>query len=97
MRPGSLHSRSAEENCSTENVASLRSVKVATPPCAAKYLSDTDPTNAFNPQAYLNRALHPEGEDTFDAYEIEDDEPEEDVPIDLDVMMYYTLSLLKYR
>ena len=36
MRPGSLHSRSAEENCPTENVASLRSVKVATPPCAAK-------------------------------------------------------------
>ena len=26
---------SAEENCMTENVASLRSVKVATPPCAA--------------------------------------------------------------
>ena len=25
-----------EENCLTENVASLRSVKVATPPCAAK-------------------------------------------------------------
>ena len=36
VRPGSLHSRSAEENCSTENVATLRSVKVATPPCAAK-------------------------------------------------------------
>ena len=36
MRPAELHSRSAEENCSTENVASLRSVKVATPPCAAK-------------------------------------------------------------
>ena len=36
VRPGSLHSRSAEENCPTENVASLRSVKVATPPCAAK-------------------------------------------------------------
>ena len=36
VRPGSLHSRSAEENCSTENVASLRSVKVATPPYAAK-------------------------------------------------------------
>ena len=35
MRPAELHSRSAEENCSTENVASLRSVKVATPPCAA--------------------------------------------------------------
>ena len=35
MRPGSLHSRSAEENCPTEKVASLRSVKVATPPCAA--------------------------------------------------------------
>ena len=31
-----LHSQSAEENCMTENVASLRSVKVATPPCAAK-------------------------------------------------------------
>ena len=26
---------SAEENCSTVNVSSLRSVKVATPPCAA--------------------------------------------------------------
>ena len=25
----------AEENCSTENVSSLRSVKVATPPCDA--------------------------------------------------------------
>ena len=36
MRPAELHSRSAEENCPTENVASLRSVKVATPPCAAK-------------------------------------------------------------
>ena len=36
VRPGSLHSRSAEENCTTENVSSLRSVKVATPPCAAK-------------------------------------------------------------
>ena len=36
VRPGSLHSRSAEENCTTENVASLCSVKVATPPCAAK-------------------------------------------------------------
>lgn len=35
MRPAELHSRSAEENCSTENVSSLRSVKVATPPCAA--------------------------------------------------------------
>ena len=35
MRPGSLHSRSAEENCPTENVSSLCSVKVATPPCAA--------------------------------------------------------------
>ena len=36
MRPAELHSRSAEENCPTENVSSLRSVKVATPPCAAK-------------------------------------------------------------
>ena len=36
MRPAELHSPSAEENCMTENVASLRSVKVATPPCAAK-------------------------------------------------------------
>ena len=35
VRPAELHSRSAEENCTTENVASLRSVKVATPPCAA--------------------------------------------------------------
>ena len=35
VRPAELHSRSAEENCPTENVASLRSVKVATPPCAA--------------------------------------------------------------
>ena len=35
MRPAELHSPSAEENCLTENVASLRSVKVATPPCAA--------------------------------------------------------------
>ena len=53
-----------------------------------KYLSDADPANAFDSQAYLNRALHPKDEDTFDAYEIEDDEPEEDVPIDLDVVMY---------
>ena len=30
------HSPSAEENCMTENVSSLRSVKVATPTCAAK-------------------------------------------------------------
>ena len=36
VRPAELHFRSAEENCSTENVSSLRSVKVATPPCAAK-------------------------------------------------------------
>ena len=36
VRPGSLHSRSAEENCTTENVSSRPSVKVATPPCAAK-------------------------------------------------------------
>ena len=35
MRPAELHSRSAEENCSTEHASSLRSVKVATPPCAA--------------------------------------------------------------
>src|SRR5699024_11985649 len=35
VRPAELHSRSAEENCSTVNVSSLRSVKVATPPCAA--------------------------------------------------------------
>lgn len=35
VRAGALHSRSAEENCTTENVSSLRSVKVATPPCAA--------------------------------------------------------------
>ena len=35
MRPAELYSRSAEENCPTENVASLRSVKVATPPCTA--------------------------------------------------------------
>ena len=30
-----LHSPSAEENCLTANARSLRSVKVATPPCAA--------------------------------------------------------------
>ena len=35
VRPAELHSRSAEENCPTENVSSLRSVKVATPPCDA--------------------------------------------------------------
>ena len=35
MRPAELHSRSAEENCMTENVSSRPSVKVATPPCAA--------------------------------------------------------------
>ncbi len=36
MRPAELHSRSAEENCPTEHVSSLRSVQGATPPCAAK-------------------------------------------------------------
>ena len=36
VRPAELHSRSAEKGCSTVNVSSLRSVKVATPPCAAK-------------------------------------------------------------
>ena len=35
VRPAELHSRSAEENCTTENVSSLRSVKGATLPCAA--------------------------------------------------------------
>ena len=36
VRAAELHSPSAEENCMDENVSSLRSVKVATPPCAAK-------------------------------------------------------------
>ena len=35
MRPAELHSLSAEENCPTENVASLCSVKGASLPCAA--------------------------------------------------------------
>ena len=35
VRPAELHSRSAEENCTTENVSSLRSVKGATLPCDA--------------------------------------------------------------
>ena len=35
MRPAELHSQSAEENCLTVNVSSLRSVQVATHPCAA--------------------------------------------------------------
>ena len=35
MRPAELHSRSAEEDCPTVNVSSLRSVKGATLPCAA--------------------------------------------------------------
>ena len=35
MRPAELHSRSAEENCPTENVSTLRSVKGATLPCDA--------------------------------------------------------------
>ena len=35
VRPAELHSRSAEENCPTENVSSLRSVKGATLPCDA--------------------------------------------------------------
>ena len=35
VRPAELHSLSAEESRMTENVASLRSVKVATPPCTA--------------------------------------------------------------
>jgi len=34
VRPAELYSLSAEENCPTEHVSSLRSVKVATPPCA---------------------------------------------------------------
>ena len=36
VRPAELHSPSAVGYCMTENVASLRSVKVATPPCAVK-------------------------------------------------------------
>ena len=35
VRPAELYSRSAEENCPTENVSTLRSVKGATLPCAA--------------------------------------------------------------
>ena len=35
VRPAELHSPSAEENCSTEHVSSLRSVKGATLPCDA--------------------------------------------------------------
>ena len=35
VRPAELHSQSAEENCPTENVSTLRSVKGATLPCAA--------------------------------------------------------------
>ena len=35
VRPAELHSLSAEENCPTEKVASLRSVKGATLPCDA--------------------------------------------------------------
>ena len=35
MRPCSLHSRSAEENCPTGNVLSRPSAKGAAPPCAA--------------------------------------------------------------
>ena len=35
VRPAELHSQSAEENCPTEHVSSLRSVKGATLPCAA--------------------------------------------------------------
>ena len=35
VRPAELHSRSAEENCPTENVSSLRSVKGVTLPCDA--------------------------------------------------------------
>ena len=35
VRPAELHSLSAEESRMTENVASLHSGKVATPPCAA--------------------------------------------------------------
>ena len=42
MRPAELHSPSAEENCMTENVASLRSVKVATPLAPLKRLSPVD-------------------------------------------------------
>ena len=38
VRPAELHSLSAEENCPTEKVASLRSVKVATPPVSYEQL-----------------------------------------------------------
>ena len=44
MRPAELHSRSAEENCTTENVSSLRSVKGATLPCAAYAATIIAPT-----------------------------------------------------
>lgn len=42
VRPGSLHSTSAEENCFTENVTSLRDLKVATPLALLKRLSPVD-------------------------------------------------------
>ena len=35
MRPAELHSPSAEENCQTENISSLRSVKGVALPCDA--------------------------------------------------------------
>ena len=42
MRPAELHSPSAEENYMTENVWSLRSIKVAAPPCAVKAAAPVD-------------------------------------------------------
>jgi len=35
VRPAELHSPSAEENCQTENISSLRSVKGVALPCDA--------------------------------------------------------------
>ena len=50
VRPEELHSPSAEENCLSDNVASLRSFKVATPLAPLKRLSPVDlqPANGFD-------------------------------------------------
>ena len=63
VRPAELHSRSAEENCSTENVSSLRSVKVATPPLAPLmrlppvYLPSADGFENRSPPASCKKSM----------------------------------------
>ena len=52
MQPSEIHSLPAEENCLTENVASLRSVKVAAPLAPLMRLS---PVNLPSADGFKNR------------------------------------------